>query len=323
LGGRQLPIITRIFMIKKSGCALFIISIIALLVWVISIFIQPILPSNISNQIVLFFAILTSILGVTASFKDFVELLHLFGASSEITEKEQDITVKTLPQIIENTLSVIPAPENLSSDEQYKLVLNWQSLNPKPNLSRFILSKRDLKGVTLVGANLSGADLSEADLSAADLRWANLSAANLRSANLQGANLYKTVFRGADVFWVDFSDTNLHESDTAGTSFDYTRSLPDKFKEILSIKKFINFSWKASYFVFVVILFTGFAPLYVYYFIPTTQTWDWACIWNSGFADICTTEHSTNLLSAAKFGAFYGSLVGIVRVTSSRYKVIL
>ena len=61
---------------RYIGYALIVVALLTLAVWTISQFVQPILPSNLNNGLILFFAALTGVSGVLASFKDIVELFH-------------------------------------------------------------------------------------------------------------------------------------------------------------------------------------------------------------------------------------------------------
>jgi hypothetical protein len=69
---------------RYVGYAFLLVALLALIVWIISQFIQPLLPPNISASAVLFFVALLSVVGFLAAFKDTIELLHLFSGNSKI-----------------------------------------------------------------------------------------------------------------------------------------------------------------------------------------------------------------------------------------------
>jgi hypothetical protein len=60
------------------GIALLAIAIITLIVFLVSRYIQPILPPEVNSEVVLFLAIFTTVLGVIASFNGIIELLDKF-----------------------------------------------------------------------------------------------------------------------------------------------------------------------------------------------------------------------------------------------------
>ncbi len=60
---------------KTIGYALLTISVLTFIIWAVSQFIQPILPPAINNAGILLFAVLLTVTGVVANFKDVVELI--------------------------------------------------------------------------------------------------------------------------------------------------------------------------------------------------------------------------------------------------------
>ena len=69
---------------KNVERAVFLISILAILVWSVDRFLLPILPSSINNNIFIFVALIVTLIGVLGGFKDTIELIHLlFNHESE------------------------------------------------------------------------------------------------------------------------------------------------------------------------------------------------------------------------------------------------
>lgn len=64
---------------RQIGYALLAVSLLTLLVWAISQFVQPILPSNLNSGLLLFFAALLAVIGALAGFKDVIELFGYFA----------------------------------------------------------------------------------------------------------------------------------------------------------------------------------------------------------------------------------------------------
>ena len=94
--------------------SLLVIALFTLIIWTISRYIQPILPSNINTGTVLFFAILTSVIGLIAGFKDVLELVTLltkkdYGQDHPVPAQNQKLTsppekiFQNLPQRDYNT----------------------------------------------------------------------------------------------------------------------------------------------------------------------------------------------------------------------------
>jgi hypothetical protein len=67
------------------GYALIFVAVLTLIVWAISQFVQPILPTNINKSLILFFIVFTSVVGVLANFKDIAEWIRgLFEHQSKL-----------------------------------------------------------------------------------------------------------------------------------------------------------------------------------------------------------------------------------------------
>ncbi len=107
---------------------------------------------------------------------------------------------------------------SISREEQYQIAVNWARTGREESLTRFDLSKTDLRIINLAGVNLSVANLSKANLRRTDLSKANLSEADLRKADLQEANLLEADLRGANLGEADLRGANLGEADLRGAN---------------------------------------------------------------------------------------------------------
>lgn len=73
-------------MLKYIGYAFLTIALLTLVVWLVSVFVQPILPANLNNSLVFFFFVLSAVLGSLAAFKDVIELVQMiFGRRNQKT----------------------------------------------------------------------------------------------------------------------------------------------------------------------------------------------------------------------------------------------
>ena len=115
-------------MSKKQliGYALILVGLLTGVTWYVSQFTQPILPANINNSVIIFFAALLAVLGGLAAFKDTVELIHIFSGREQRTVQQsppmsqtnfnrevhaqvivtggQNVTVNTAPQEINDRI---------------------------------------------------------------------------------------------------------------------------------------------------------------------------------------------------------------------------
>jgi len=71
--------------------AFLLIALLTLVVWGISQFVQPILPGNLNNSLILLFAALLGVVAFLAGFKDVVELFHLVFQNPKITKNETSV----------------------------------------------------------------------------------------------------------------------------------------------------------------------------------------------------------------------------------------
>ena len=118
---------------KVIGFSLFVVATLTILVWGVSYFIQPILPAQINNNMLLFFAVLLSVLAGLAAFKDTIELIRTLGDHISADSKES---------ILHN----LPQPENsLFIGRQAEIKQITQLLSP---LSRhFVITIDGIGGV--------------------------------------------------------------------------------------------------------------------------------------------------------------------------------
>ena len=309
---------------KPVIVALLLVLVLTLVVLGFSYFIQPILPPQTNNFLFLFFLALVGVIGVLAGFPDIIDRLK--GKNrTEIDERQKQLNRQTIgkdnaygKKVEGNLLQTsdvmntgngpvniaggnIQTPEqhifsieNLNPEEQYRIATYWHIYDPKPSLSRFNLKGVDLSGVYLSGANLSKANLENANLKGADLHNTILNAANLIRANLEGANLQNASFRGADLSWADLRNTNLETADTTGVDL-YGAVLPNRYKEIQSLRKLARFLWKVIYIILATLLGGLFGVLQVLLgdygvFEPKTVILLWVFIGGGfGFARVLNT----------------------------------
>ena len=117
---------------KYVGCAFIMVAVLTLVVWAISAFIQPLLPSNINNNLVLFFAAIFGVTGILAAFKDIIELarilwehpaqkttFHAGHASEGTSNKTMALQQSTLSRLefldeLNNTSSVNELEKNVT-----------------------------------------------------------------------------------------------------------------------------------------------------------------------------------------------------------------
>jgi len=77
---------------QQIGYALVLVGVLTGITWAVSQFIQPILPANVNNLLVLRFAALLAVLGGLAAFKDTIELIHILsGRNQNSTEQNQPV----------------------------------------------------------------------------------------------------------------------------------------------------------------------------------------------------------------------------------------
>ncbi len=104
--------------------AFLLIAILTFVVWVVSQFVQPIIPSTINNGLILFFAALLSVIAVIAGFKDIVELFRLL---SDFPHKQETPFIDN----VEKTTTPVTIFHNL----------------PQPDYERFIGRQEEIKSI--------------------------------------------------------------------------------------------------------------------------------------------------------------------------------
>jgi len=72
---------------KYIGYALIVVAVLTLLVWAISQFVQPLLPTSVNGGLVLLFVALLAVTGVLAQLKDVAELLRSWYERSKQSEQ--------------------------------------------------------------------------------------------------------------------------------------------------------------------------------------------------------------------------------------------
>ncbi len=87
---------------RYVGYALIAIALLTLVVWVVSQFIQPILPASLNSGLVLFFIALLGVIGVLAQLKDIVELFQSVFDKPTQTEKPQSVS-----KVISGTVQIV------------------------------------------------------------------------------------------------------------------------------------------------------------------------------------------------------------------------
>ncbi len=137
---------------KIVGYALLIISFFTILIWVISQFVQPILPSSLNNAGILLFAALLSVVGFFAGFKDTIELFQLFTQPNK-DEQEPETPRET---VIHQSGTTISRAENVifhtipdkNTDNPDSTIKNPPIHNlPQPDYGKFIGREKELAQV--------------------------------------------------------------------------------------------------------------------------------------------------------------------------------
>lgn len=59
--------------------AFIILGVVTILIWLVNKFVRPVLSPELNNEMVFFLAILITVTGFIAGFKDFIELLRMCG----------------------------------------------------------------------------------------------------------------------------------------------------------------------------------------------------------------------------------------------------
>jgi hypothetical protein len=102
---------------KYFGCSLIILALITFLIWGINKVVHSLIPPNINDEIVLFFAIFTVLIGTLSGLKDFIELLQsLF----EHKDKDSDSPVFSEPSTHYYSPPQYPPPNYAQNEKTNK-----------------------------------------------------------------------------------------------------------------------------------------------------------------------------------------------------------
>ena len=161
---------------QQVGYALVLVSVLTGITWAISQFIQPILPPNMNNSVILLFAALLAVLGGLAAFKDTLELIHILSGRNRSSDQQlqpvfetnfnrrveanvivtggQNVTVNTAPhqELINNRIAY--AETNQEQIELFKNLMGEdvrQALFWKEKLEAYSKTWRTLQVVRVAG----------------------------------------------------------------------------------------------------------------------------------------------------------------------------
>jgi hypothetical protein len=118
---------------RYVGWAFIMIAVLTLAVWGISAFVQPLLPSDINNNLILFFAVLFGVTGILAAFKDSIELARMLGerpiqSTTSHASHESETTINKNTALQQSALSRLGFLDELkntsSADELEKNVVD-------------------------------------------------------------------------------------------------------------------------------------------------------------------------------------------------------
>jgi hypothetical protein len=124
---------------RLVGYVLITIALLTLVVWAVSMFIQPILPSIFNNGLVLFFVALLAVIGVLAQFKDVIELFQYFSKRSDNSPTNKIENIKLGNQFLSKSGNVSLYIKVYDFDEQ---IIEKFKVNTQATFSLFEIQKR-------------------------------------------------------------------------------------------------------------------------------------------------------------------------------------
>lgn len=81
---------------RNLAISLFVVALLSLVVWAISNYVQPILPQNVNNNLLIFGAVFIAVIGALAGLKDIIELYEYVFSGNRQNKKNQNEIIQKL-----------------------------------------------------------------------------------------------------------------------------------------------------------------------------------------------------------------------------------